>query len=407
MNKPQIENRKLKIGIVGLGYVGLPLAVEFGKKYSTIGLDLNKSRIKELNQGVDKTLELTKNQIESSSKLSFTHDAIKLQDCNIYIVTVPTPVDEYKNPDLKPLKAATGTISKVLSKNNIVIYESTVFPGCTEEICVPILEKESGYKYNKDFFCGYSPERINPGDKEHTLTKIIKVTSGSAPKAAKIINELYKSIIPAGTHLAPNIATAEAAKVIENIQRDINIALMNEFSMIFDRLDLNTNDVLEAAGTKWNFLKFYPGLVGGHCIGVDPYYLTYKAQSLGLHPEMILSGRRTNDSMGKYVAQKIIREMTSLGISLIGSKVGIFGITFKPNCPDVRNTKVVDVINELKNYNCQILVTDPMAEKDEVKKKFAIDLVELDEMDDIDFGVLAVEHNAFTKLRHKNIFKII
>ena len=407
MNKSQIENRKLKIGIVGLGYVGLPLAVEFGKKYSTIGLDLNKSRIKELNQGVDKTLELTKNQIESSSKLSFTHDPIKLQDCNIYIVTVPTPVDDYKNPDLKPLKAATGTISKMLSKDNIVIYESTVFPGCTEEVCVPILEKESGYKYNKDFFCGYSPERINPGDTEHTLTKIIKVTSGSAPEAAKIINELYKSIIPAGTHLAPNIATAEAAKVIENIQRDINIALMNEFSMIFDRLDLNTNDVLEAAGTKWNFLKFHPGLVGGHCIGVDPYYLTYKAQSLGLHPEMILSGRRTNDSMGKYVAQKIIREMTSLGISLIGAKVGIFGITFKPNCPDVRNTKVVDVINELKNYNCQILVTDPMAEKDEVKKKFAIDLVEPDEMDDIDFGVLAVEHNAFTKLRHKNIFKII
>tara|TARA_Y100000996_G_scaffold412902_2_gene400014 strand:- start:664 stop:1887 length:1224 start_codon:yes stop_codon:yes gene_type:complete len=407
MNKSQIENRKLKIGIVGLGYVGLPLAVEFGKKYSTIGLDLNKSRIKELNQGVDKTLELTKNQIESSSRLSFTHDAIKLQDCNIYIVTVPTPVDDYKNPDLKPLKAATGTISKMLSKDNIVIYESTVFPGCTEEVCVPILEKESGYKYNKDFFCGYSPERINPGDTEHTLTKIIKVTSGSTPEAAKIINELYKSIIPAGTHLAPNIATAEAAKVIENIQRDINIALMNEFSMIFDRLDLNTNDVLEAAGTKWNFLKFHPGLVGGHCIGVDPYYLTYKAQSLGLHPEMILSGRRTNDSMGKYVAQKIIREMTSLGISLIGAKVGIFGITFKPNCPDVRNTKVVDVINELKNYNCQILVTDPMAEKDEVKKKFAIDLVEPDEMDDIDFGVLAVEHNAFTKLRHKNIFKII
>ncbi len=407
MNKSQIENRKLKVGIVGLGYVGLPLAVEFGKKYSTIGLDLNKSRIKELNQGIDKTLELTKNQIQSSSKLSFTHDAIKLQDCNIYIVTVPTPVDDYKNPDLKPLKAATGTISKMLSKDNIVIYESTVFPGCTEEVCVPILEKESGYKYNKDFFCGYSPERINPGDTEHTLTKIIKVTSGSAPEAAKIINELYKSIIPAGTHLAPNIATAEAAKVIENIQRDINIALMNEFSMIFDRLDLDTNDVLEAAGTKWNFLKFHPGLVGGHCIGVDPYYLTYKAQSLGLHPEMILSGRRTNDSMGKYVAQKIIREMTSLGISLIGAKVGIFGITFKPNCPDVRNTKVVDVINELKNYNCQILVTDPMAEKDEVKKKYAIDLVEPDEMDDIDFGVLAVEHNAFTKLRHKNIYKII
>ncbi len=407
MNKSQIENRKLKIGIVGLGYVGLPLAVEFGKKYSTIGLDLNKSRIKELNQGVDKTLELTKNQIESSSKLSFTHDAIKLQDCNIYIVTVPTPVDDYKNPDLKPLKAATGTISKMLSKDNIVIYESTVFPGCTEEVCVPILEKESGYKYNKDFFCGYSPERINPGDTEHTLTKIVKVTSGSTPKAAKIINELYKSIIRAGTHLAPNIATAEAAKVIENIQRDINIAFMNELSIIFDKLDLDTNDVLEAAGTKWNFLKFHPGLVGGHCIGVDPYYLTYKAQSLGLHPEMILSGRRTNDSMGKYVAQKIIREMTSLGISLIGAKVGIFGITFKPNCPDIRNTKVVDVIKELKNYNCQILVTDPMAEKDEVKKKFAIDLVEPDEMDDIDFGVLAVEHSAFTKLKHKNIFKII
>ena len=268
------------------------------------------------------------------------------------------------------------------------------------------LKKESGYNYNEDFFCGYSPERINPADKEHTLTKITKITSGSTPETAKTVNELYKSIISAGTHLAPNISTAEAAKVIENVQRDINIALMNELTMIFDKLDINTNDVLEAAGTKWNFLKFHPGLVGGHCIGVDPYYLTYKAQSIGLHPEMILSGRRTNDSMGKYAAQKIIRKIISRGINLIGAKIGIFGITFKPNCPDVRNTKIVDIISELESYNCQILVTDPWAEKDEVKNKFGIGLVEIEEMEQIDFGVIAVKHDLFNGLKNKNIFEL-
>ena len=409
MNKSKIQNKELKIAIIGLGYVGLPLAVEFGKIYSTTGFDLNANRIKDLQQGVDKTLEQTKNQIRASSKLSFTSNSIDISDCNIYIVTVPTPVDEFKNPDLTPLKVASETIGRVLSKDDIVIYESTVFPGCTEDYCVPILEKESGYNYNEDFFCGYSPERINPADKEHTLTKITKITSGSTPETAKTVNELYKSIISAGTHLAPNISTAEAAKVIENVQRDINIALMNELTMIFDKLDINTNDVLEAAGTKWNFLKFHPGLVGGHCIGVDPYYLTYKAQSIGLHPEMILSGRRTNDSMGKYAAQKIIRKIISRGINLIGAKIGIFGITFKPNCPDVRNTKIVDIISELESYNCQILVTDPWAEKDEVKNKFGIGLVEIEEMEQIDFGVIAVKHDLFNGLKIKiflNYFKI-
>jgi UDP-N-acetyl-D-galactosamine dehydrogenase len=368
MNKSNIKHPKPKICIIGLGYVGLPLAVEFGKKYQTIGFDLNTGRINELKQGIDKTLEQTKDQIESASNLIFTDSDADISDCNIYIVTVPTPVDDYKNPDLSPVKSASETVGKVLSNGDIVIFESTVFPGCTEEICVPILEKESGLTYNESFYCGYSPERINPGDKDHTLTKIVKVTSGSTPKTANIVNELYQSIIPAGTHLAPNIATAEAAKVIENIQRDVNIALMNEFSMIFDKLNINTKDVLDAAGTKWNFLKFHPGLVGGHCIGVDPYYLTYKAQSIGFHPEMILSGRRTNDRMGKYVAQKVIQDMTNAGINPVGATIGIYGITFKPNCPDIRNTKVIDIINELKKYNCNIIVTDPWANKVEVKQ---------------------------------------
>jgi len=407
MNKSNIQHPKSKICIIGLGYVGLPLAVEFGKKYQTIGFDLNTIRINELKQGIDKTLEQTKDQIESASNLIFTDNDADISDCNIYIVTVPTPVDDYKNPDLSPVKSASETVGKVLSNGDIVIFESTVFPGCTEEICVPILEKESGLKYNESFYCGYSPERINPGDKEHTLTKIVKVTSGSTPKIANIVNELYQSIIPAGTHLAPNIATAEAAKVIENIQRDVNIALMNEFSMIFDKLNIDTKDVLDAAGTKWNFLKFHPGLVGGHCIGVDPYYLTYKAQSIGFHPEMILSGRRTNDRMGKYVAQKVIQDMTKAGINPVGTTIGIYGITFKPNCPDIRNTKIIDIINELKKYNCNILVTDPWANKKEVKQELGIDLVEQDELDQIEFGILAVKHEKFEKLNLSNIQSII
>ena len=406
MNKSNIQHPKSKICIIGLGYVGLPLAVEFGKKYQTIGFDLNTIRINELKQGIDKTLEQTKDQIESASNLIFTDNDADISDCNIYIVTVPTPVDDYKNPDLSPVKSASETVGKVLSNGDIVIFESTVFPGCTEEICVPILEKESGLKYNESFYCGYSPERINPGDKEHTLTKIVKVTSGSTPKIANIVNELYQSIIPAGTHLAPNIATAEAAKVIENIQRDVNIALMNEFSMIFDKLNIDTKDVLDAAGTKWNFLKFHPGLVGGHCIGVDPYYLTYKAQSIGFHPEMILSGRRTNDRMGKYVAQKVIQKMTQLNINPAGAIIGIYGITFKPNCPDIRNTKVIDIIHELKKYNCNILVTDPFADKYEVKQAFGIDLVDENELDRVDYSLLAVKHDAFKDYNKPNLLTI-
>ena len=404
--KSDRQNRKIKIAIVGLGYVGLPLAVEFGKKYPTIGFDLNLKRINDLKQGKDRTLELTKKEIETSQQLSFTNTASGIKDCNIYIITVPTPVDDYKNPNLKPLKTASKTVAQFISKGDIIIYESTVFPGATEEICVPILEKDSSLTYNKDFFCGYSPERINPSDKEHTLTKIIKVTSGSNSKTAKIIDELYKSIIPVGTYMAANIATAEAAKVIENIQRDVNIALMNEFSMIFDKLSIDTKDELEAAGTKWNFLKFHPGLVGGQCIGVDPYYLTHKAQSIGFHPEMILSGRRTNDSMGKYIAQKAIQRIIRSGINIVGAKVGIFGITFKPNCPDIRNTKVMDIIQELADYNCEILVTDPFADEEEVKRKFGFDLTNLNEMDQIDFGILAVQHDLFVGLKQKNILNL-
>ena len=351
MNKSNIQHPKSKICIIGLGYVGLPLAVEFGKKYQTIGFDLNTIRINELKQGIDKTLEQTKDQIESASNLIFTDNDADISDCNIYIVTVPTPVDDYKNPDLSPVKSASETVGKVLSNGDIVIFESTVFPGCTEEICVPILEKESGLKYNESFYCGYSPERINPGDKEHTLTKIVKVTSGSTPKIANIVNELYQSIIPAGTHLAPNIATAEAAKVIENIQRDVNIALMNEFSMIFDKLNLNTKDVLDAAGTKWNFLNFKPGLVGGHCIGVDPYYLAYKAVEKGYSPKVLLNGRKVNNSIPKRIVKSIVKKSNELNINIESSKILILGITFKENCSDFRNSRVVDLVKELKKIN--------------------------------------------------------
>ena len=386
-----------KIAIIGLGYVGLPLAVEFGKKYQTVGFDIAKWRIDELREGHDRTLEVEKENLLSATNLSFTNELEKIAKCNIYIVTVPTPIDEHKRPDLTPLIKASESISKVLKKDDIVIYESTVFPGATEEDCVPVLEKNSGLAFNKDFFCGYSPERINPGDKEHTVTKILKVTSGSTPDIAKKVDELYKSIIVAGTHLAPSMKVAEAAKVIENSQRDINIAFVNELAIIFNKLGIDTNAVLEAAGTKWNFLKFKPGLVGGHCIGVDPYYLTYKAQQVGYNPEIILAGRRLNDNMGIYVANQVIKLMIKKGHKIDGSKVLVLGITFKENTPDIRNSRVIDVISELKEFGCEVDVYDPWANNEEVQREYDIELIENDDLKKYNAIILAVAHNEFEK----------
>ncbi len=390
-----------KLAIIGLGYVGLPLAVEFGKKFETVGFDINKERIEELEKGYDRTLEVDSENLKSAKKLSFTTKLEDIKDANIYIVTVPTPIDSFKRPDLTPLLKASETVGKVLKKGDIVIYESTVYPGATEEDCVPILEKFSGLKFNKDFFCGYSPERINPGDKEHTVTKIKKVTSGSTPEVAKEVDELYKSIIEAGTHLAPSIKVAEAAKVIENAQRDINIAFVNELAMIFNKMGIDTNAVLEAAATKWNFLKFKPGLVGGHCIGVDPYYLTHKAQQLGYNPEIILAGRRLNDNMGIFVANQVVKLMIKKGKRIEGAKILVLGITFKENCPDIRNSRVIDVINELKDFGCNVDVYDPWADKEEVKEEYGIDL--LTKEDNIDLSkydaiVVAVAHDEFKKM---------
>jgi UDP-N-acetyl-D-glucosamine/UDP-N-acetyl-D-galactosamine dehydrogenase len=387
----------IKIGIIGLGYVGLPLAVEFGKKYPVVGLDKSQKRIHELQNGIDTTLEIDNENLISSKYLTYTTNAEDIKACNYYIVTVPTPVDKYKKPDLIPLMSATETVGKVLKKGDIVIYESTVYPGCTEEDCAPVLEKSSGLTFNKDFYCGYSPERINPGDKEHTLTKILKVTSGSTPGIARKVDELYNSIITAGTHPAPSIKVAEAAKVIENTQRDINIAFVNELALIFHRMGIDTNDVLKVAGTKWNFLSFTPGLVGGHCIGVDPYYLTFKAESLGYHPEVILSGRRINDNMGVYVASRVIKIMTRKGHKIKGSNILILGITFKENCPDIRNSRVIDIITELKDYGCSIDVFDPWANSDEVMHEYSFKLKEnIDAR--YDAIVLAVAHDKFKEL---------
>ena len=391
-----------KIAVIGLGYVGLPLAHAFSSKYKVIGFDIAQWRIDELSNGVDRTLELSSNQVNEAmyNGMEFTNKLENIADCNIYIVTVPTPIDKHKKPDLTPLLKASESIGKILKKDDIVIYESTVYPGATEEDCVPILEKISGLKFNKDFFCGYSPERINPGDKEHTVTKILKVTSGSTPKIGEVVNELYASIITAGTHLAPSIKVAEAAKVIENSQRDINIAFVNELSMIFGKLGIDTEAVLEAAGTKWNFLNFKPGLVGGHCIGVDPYYLTHKAQEVGYNPEIILAGRRLNDNMGIYVANQVIKLMIKKGKKIEGSKVLILGITFKENCPDIRNSRVIDVIRELQDFGCKVDVSDYWADKDEVKKEYNIDLkkdIEID-IDSYDSVVLAVAHNDYKDL---------
>lgn len=391
-----------KICVIGLGYVGLPLAHAFSAKYEVVGFDISKWRIDELSTGYDRTLELTESQVKEAIKngMKFSLDINDIKDCNIYIVTVPTPIDKNKRPDLTPLIKASETVGKVLKKDDIVIYESTVYPGATEEECVPVLEKFSNLKFNVDFFCGYSPERINPGDKEHTVTKILKVTSGSTPEIGKKVNELYASIITAGTHLAPTIKVAEAAKVIENSQRDINIAFVNELAIIFNKLGINTNDVLEAAGTKWNFLPFRPGLVGGHCIGVDPYYLTHKAQSIGYNPEIILAGRRLNDNMGIYVANQVIKLMIKKGHKIEGSKVLVLGITFKENCPDIRNSRVIDVIEELQEFGCNIDIYDPWADTKEVKLEYGLELIDNGELkiENYDALVLAVAHEEFKKL---------
>ena len=398
---------QIKIAVIGLGYVGLPLTVEFGKKYETIGFDIAQWRIDELSAGHDRTLEIDEDYLKSvllEHTLSFTSNLDDLKSCNYYIVTVPTPIDKNKRPDLTPLIKASESIGKVLKKDDIVIYESTVYPGATEEDCVPVLEKFSGLKFNKDFFCGYSPERINPGDKTHTVTKILKVTSGSTPEIAQKVNNLYKSVITAGTHLAPSIKVAEAAKVIENSQRDINIAFVNELAIIFNKLGIDTNAVLEAAGTKWNFLKFKPGLVGGHCIGVDPYYLTHKAQEVGYNPEIILAGRRLNDNMGIYVANQVIKLMIKRGFVIEGSKVLVLGMTFKEDCPDIRNSRVIDVVKELSEFGCNIDVYDPWADIQEVKEEYNIDLIKTQNdlvLDEYQAIILAVAHKEFTKLSLK------
>lgn len=386
-----------KLGIIGLGYVGLPLAVEFGKKMSVVGFDINKERIAELQAGFDRTLEVEKNELQQAAQLSYSANIEDLKSVNVYIVTVPTPVDEYRKPDLRPLESASKTVGSVLKKGDIVIYESTVYPGCTEEVCVPILEKVSGLTFNKDFFAGYSPERINPGDKQHRVANIKKVTSGSTPEVAERVDQLYKKIIVAGTYKASSLKVAEAAKVIENSQRDVNIAFINELAMIFQRIGIDTHEVLEAAGTKWNFLPFKPGLVGGHCIGVDPYYLTYKAESLGYHPEVILSGRRINDNMGIYIANEVVKLMAKNKLPIFDARVLILGITFKENCPDIRNSKVVDLIKELKSFGTQVDIYDPQADESEVKHEYGLTMINKPARK-YHAVVLAVSHREFTAL---------
>lgn len=406
---------KVKIAIIGLGYVGLPLAVAFGKKYTVVGFDINQSRIDNLNQGVDNTLEVNKEELNSviirdssGNGLFCTNQLNDLKSCNVFIITVPTPTDKHNHPDLTPLYKASETVGEVLKSGDVVIYESTVYPGVTEDECVPVLERISGLAYNVSFFAGYSPERINPGDKEHTVTKILKVTSGSTPSVAEFVDQLYRSIICAGTHKASSIKVAEAAKVIENSQRDINIAFVNELSKIFNRMGINTNEVLEAAGTKWNFLRFKPGLVGGHCIGVDPYYLAQKAQELGYHPEIILAGRRLNDGMGEYVADEVIKLMLRKGIQVLNSKILILGFTFKENCPDVRNTKVIDIVQHLKKYNTDVCIHDPWANPAEVVREYGVicqkELVNDQKFDAV---ILAVSHKEFLEMDIKDYLKEI
>jgi UDP-N-acetyl-D-glucosamine/UDP-N-acetyl-D-galactosamine dehydrogenase len=392
-----------KIALIGLGYVGLPLAVEFGKKREVIGFDINQSRINELENGMDATLETTKQELEDALYLSYTANLDDIKDCAIFIVTVPTPIDEHKRPDLTPLEKSSEAVGSILKKGDIVIYESTVYPGATEEVCVPILEQQSDLTFNKDFYCGYSPERINPGDKEHRLTTIKKVTAGSTPEIAMEVDELYKEIITAGTHKASSIKVAEAAKVIENTQRDVNIALINELALIFNKLNIDTESVLEAAGTKWNFLPFRPGLVGGHCIGVDPYYLTHKALEVGYNPEMILAGRRLNDNMGLYVADQVSKLMTKKRIHVAGANVLIMGLTFKENCPDLRNTRVVDLVQEFEKFNCNVDIYDPWVDKDEAVHEYNIRPINEPEKGKYDAILLAVAHDEFKELSVEKI----
>ncbi|ANQ15907.1 Vi polysaccharide biosynthesis UDP-N-acetylglucosamine C-6 dehydrogenase TviB [Vibrio natriegens] len=394
----QFDVSNANVGIIGLGYVGLPLAVEFGKKSPTIGFDINQSRIDELSAGRDSTLECSDNELAEAKYLSYTSSLQELKQCNVYIVTVPTPIDEHKQPDLTPLIKASEALGSVVSQGDVIIYESTVYPGATEEDCIPVVERVSGLTFNQDFFAGYSPERINPGDKEHRVTNILKVTSGSTPEVAEFVDQLYKSIITAGTHKASTIKVAEAAKVIENTQRDVNIALINELSIIFNKLGIDTLEVLEAAGTKWNFLPFRPGLVGGHCIGVDPYYLTHKAQAVGYHPEMILAGRRLNDGMGQYVVSQLVKKMLKKRIHVEGANVLVMGLTFKENCPDLRNTKVVDIISELKEYNINVDVMDPWCSNAEAQHEYGLTLCEKEKQGHYDAIIMAVSHNEFKEM---------
>lgn len=389
---------KIKIGIIGLGYVGLPLAVEFGKQYPTIGFDINSARIEELQNGKDSTLEVEPELLTQAVQLSFTSDIERIRECTVFIVTVPTPIDAFKRPDLTPLENASRTLGQVMSKGDIAIFESTVYPGATEEVCVPIIEATSGLVYNSDFFVGYSPERINPGDKEHRVTSILKVTSGSTPEVAILVDDLYKSVISAGTHMASSIKVAEAAKVIENTQRDVNIALINELALIFHRLGIDTLEVLEAAGTKWNFLPFRPGLVGGHCISVDPYYLTHKAQEIGHHPEIILAGRRINDHMGSYVTEQVIKLLTRKKIHVVGANILVMGLTFKENCPDLRNTRVIDIIEEFHSYHANVDIYDPWADPEEAMEEYGINLIDHPEQNTYDAIIMAVGHDEFKKM---------
>jgi len=397
------DMKSLKIGVIGLGYVGLPLSVEFGKKYSTVGYDVNTTRIKELTSGIDRTLEIDHSEIQSAINLRFSETIEDLSACNVFIVTVPTPIHSDKQPDLTPLLKATETIGSVLKHGDIVIYESTVYPGATEDDCVPVLEKVSGLTFNKDFFCGYSPERINPGDKQNKVTSILKVTSGSTSDIAETVDLLYRSIITAGTYKASSIRVAEAAKVIENTQRDVNIGLINELALIFNKLGIDTEEVLLAAGTKWNFMPFRPGLVGGHCIGVDSYYLTFKAQSVGYHPEIILAGRRLNDGMGTYISGQLVKAMLKKLIHVQGSRVLVMGLTFKENCPDIRNTRVVDIVQELKQYGVDVECFDPWVEPQDAVREYGIEVIKAPEPGVYDAIILAVAHAEFVKLGEERI----
>lgn len=406
--KINLDFDKTKIAVIGLGYVGLPLAVAFGNKWRVVGFDIDRGRISELESGIDRTMELSQEQMASASHLEYTSRKEDLEDCNVYIITVPTPIDSARKPDFDPLLKSSATIGSVLKKGDLVIYESTVYPGVTEEVCVPVLEKASGLKFNQDFYCGYSPERINPGDKERTVTKIMKVTSGSTAEIADTVDDLYQSVIMAGTHKASSIRVAEAAKVIENTQRDVNIALMNELARIFNRIGIDTQEVLAAAGTKWNFMKFQPGLVGGHCIGVDPYYLAHKAAMLGYNPELILAARRINDDMAAHVANRLLRQMARAGLNIVGSRILVLGLAFKENCPDIRNTKVVDLIEELKDLNALVDVYDPWVDPAEAVHEFGIRIADIPQLGYYDAVILAVAHQQFVGAeRHINVTDLL